>query len=308
MLVYISRRNRYRRSARFMFKGYFTALVTPFRDGKVDERAYRELIEWQIAEGINGVVPCGTTGESPTLSHEEHRRVVELCIETVRGRVPVIAGTGSNSTAEAIDLTRHAKAAGATAALLVMPYYNKPTQAGMYAHFKAVNDAVDIPILIYNIPPRSVVNMSVETMARLAQLKNVKGVKDATADLTRPTQMRIAAGPAFCQMSGEDGTALAFFAQGGHGCISVSSNVAPRQCVEVYKAWAAGDAARALALFTALMPLHDVMFVETNPMPVKYAASLIGKCTGEMRLPLLPPLPASKERIEKVMRDLGLMR
>lgn len=291
-----------------MFKGYFTALITPFRDGAVDEAAYRALIDWQIAEGIGGLVPCGTTGESPTLSHEEHRRVIEICIEQAGGRVPVVAGTGSNSTKEAIELTRHAKQAGATAALLVMPYYNKPSQAGMYEHFKAINDAVDIPILIYNIPPRSVVNMTVETMARLSKLKNIAGVKDATADLARPTQMRVATGPEFCQMSGEDGTALAFFAQGGHGCISVTSNIAPRQCVEVYKAWAAGDAKKALELHTRLMPLHDVMFVETNPMPVKYAAGVLGKCTGDMRLPLVTPLPASRERIEKTMRDLGLIR
>ena len=290
-----------------MFKGYFTALITPFRSGKVDEPAYRALIDWQIAEGIGGLVPCGTTGESPTLSHEEHRRVVEICVDQVKGRIPVIAGTGSNSTAEAIELTRHAKQAGATAALLVMPYYNKPTQAGMYEHFKAINDAVDLPILIYNIPPRSVVNMTVETMTRLSALKNIVGVKDATADLARPTQMRVAAGPGFCQMSGEDPTALAFFAQGGHGCISVTSNVAPRQCVEVYRAWAAGDAKKALELHTRLMPLHDVMFVETNPMPVKYAASVLGKCTGEMRLPMVTPLPASRERIETAMRDLGMI-
>ena len=290
-----------------MFKGYFTALITPFRNGKVDEAAYRALIDWQIAEGIGGLVPCGTTGESPTLSHEEHRRVVEICIDQVKGRVPVIAGSGSNSTAEAVELTRHAKQAGATAALLVMPYYNKPTQAGMYEHFKAINDAVDIPILIYNIPPRSVVNMTVETMTRLSKLKNIAGVKDATADLARPTQMRVAAGPEFCQMSGEDGTALAFFAQGGHGCISVTANVAPRQCVEVYRAWTAGDLKKALDLHTRLMTLHDAMFVETNPMPVKYAASVLGKCTSEMRLPMLPPLPASRERIESAMRGAGLI-
>jgi 4-hydroxy-tetrahydrodipicolinate synthase len=291
-----------------MFKGYFTALITPFRDGKIDEGAYRALIDWQIAEGIGGLVPCGTTGESPTLSHAEHMRLIEICIDQARGRVPVVAGTGSNSTAEAIELTRHAKKAGATAALLVMPYYNKPTQAGMYEHFKAIAEAGDIPILIYNIPPRSVVNMTVETMTRLSKLKNIVGVKDATADLARPTQMRVAAGPEFCQMSGEDGTALAFFAQGGHGCISVTSNVAPRQCVEVYKAWASGDERKALDLHTRLMPLHDAMFVETNPMPVKYAASLIGKCSGEMRLPMVTPLAASRERIEKAMRELGLIR
>ncbi|MSO75087.1 MAG: 4-hydroxy-tetrahydrodipicolinate synthase [Alphaproteobacteria bacterium] len=290
-----------------MFKGYFTALITPFRQGKVDEAAYRALIDWQIAEGIGGLVPCGTTGESPTLSHDEHHRVVEICIEQAKGRVPVIAGAGSNSTAEAVEFTRHAKKAGATAALHVMPYYNKPTQAGLYEHFKAINDAVDIPVLIYNIPPRSVVNMTVETMTRLSKLKNIVGVKDATADLARPTLMRIAAGPDFCQMSGEDGTALAFFAQGGHGCISVTSNVAPRQCVEVYKAWADGDFKKALDLHTRLMTLHDAMFVETNPMPVKYAAGLLGKCTGELRLPMVTPLPGSRERIEAAMRGVGLI-
>ena len=290
-----------------MFKGYFTALITPFRQGKVDEPAYRAFIDWQIAEGIGGLVPCGTTDESPTLSHDEHRRVVEICIDQAKGRVPVIAGAGSNSTAEAIELTRHAKKAGATAALHVMPYYNKPTQAGMYEHFKAISDAVDIPVLIYNIPPRSVVNMTVETMTRLSKLKNIVGVKDATADLARPTQMRVAAGPDFCQMSGEDGTALAFFAQGGHGCISVTSNIAPRQCVEVYKAWASGDVKKALDLHTRLMTLHDAMFVETNPMPVKYAAGVLGKCTGELRLPMVTPLPASRERIETAMRGVGLI-
>ena len=290
-----------------MFKGYFTALITPFRQGKVDEAAYRALIDWQIAKGIGGLVPCGTTGESPTLSHDEHHRVVEICIEQAKGRVPVIAGAGSNSTAEAVEFTRHAKKAGATAALHVMPYYNKPTQAGLYEHFKAINDAVDIPVLIYNIPPRSVVNMTVETMTRLSKLKNIVGVKDATADLARPTLMRIAAGPDFCQMSGEDGTALAFFAQGGHGCISVTSNVAPRQCVEVYKAWADGDFKKALDLHTRLMTLHDAMFVETNPMPVKYAAGLLGKCTGELRLPMVTPLPGSRERIEAAMRGVGLI-
>jgi 4-hydroxy-tetrahydrodipicolinate synthase len=291
-----------------MFKGYFTALITPFRDGKVDEAAYRDFIEWQIAEGIQGLVPCGTTGESPTLSHKEHMRVTELCIATARGRVPVVAGTGSNSTAEAIELTRHAKKAGATAALLVMPYYNKPSQAGLYEHFKAVQDAVDLPILIYNIPGRSVVNMSIETMAKLAKLPHIVGVKDATADLTRPTLTRLAMGEKFCQMSGEDGTALAFFAQGGHGCISVTANVAPRQCVEVYNAWAAGDAARALALFARLMPLHDALFVESNPTPVKLAAKLLGKCSGEMRLPLVPPLPANQKRVAQAMRQAGVLR
>lgn len=290
-----------------MFKGYFTALITPFRNGKVDEEAYRAFVEWQIAEGAAGLVPCGTTGESPTLSHDEHMRVTEICIELARGRVPVIAGTGSNSTEEAIALTRHAKEAGADAALLVMPYYNKPTQEGMYQHYKAVNDAVAIPQIIYNIPGRSVVNMSVETMARLAELPNVVGVKDATADLTRPTHTRIAISPEFCQLSGEDGTALAFFAQGGHGCISVTANVAPRACAEFFKAWDSGDAAKALDLHTRLMPLHDVLFCESSPIPVKYAAHLLGKCGDEMRLPLTQPSPSSRQRIEAVLREVGLL-
>ena len=224
------------------------------------------------------------------------------------GRVPVLAGTGSNSTAEAIELTRHAKQAGADAALLVMPYYNKPTQEGMYQHFKAVQDAVEIPQYIYNIPGRSVVNMSVETMARLAELPNIVGVKDATADLTRPTLTRLAIPGGFNQMSGEDGTAIGFFAQGGHGCISVTANVAPRACAEFYAAWKAGDAAKALDLHTRLMPLHDVLFCESSPIPVKYAAYLLGKCRAEMRLPMCAPSSASKARIEVTLRALGLLK
>ena len=290
-----------------MFRGYLTALITPFRGGAVDEGAYREFVAWQIEEGAAGLVPCGTTGESPTLSHEEHRRVVELCIETANGRVPVVAGTGSNSTEEAIGLTRHAKEAGADAALLVMPYYNKPTQEGMYAHYKAVNDAVDIPQIVYNIPGRSVVDMSVETMARLAGLPNVVGVKDATADLTRPTRTAIAIGEEFCQLSGEDGTAPGFLAQGGHGCISVTANVAPRQCAAFFAAWARGDAREAGARHKRLMPLHDALFVESNPIPVKYAASLLGKCAPEVRLPLTDPAPASRERIETALRRAGVL-
>jgi 4-hydroxy-tetrahydrodipicolinate synthase len=291
-----------------MLQGYVTALITPMRDGAVDEEAFRTLVEWQIAEGVNGLVPCGTTGESPTLSHDEHMRVTEICIEVAKGRVPVLAGTGSNSTEEAILLTRHAKEAGADAALLVMPYYNKPSQEGMYRHFKAVQDAVDLPQYIYNIPGRSVVNMSVETMARLAELPNIVGVKDATADLTRPTLTRLAIPGDFNQMSGEDGTVLAFLAQGGHGCISVTANVAPRACAEFYAAWQAGDAAKALELHTRLMPLHDVLFCESNPMPVKYAAHLLGKCSAEMRLPLCSPNAANQQRIEAVLRSLDLLK
>ena len=290
-----------------MFRGYLTALITPFRDGKVDEDAYRDFVDWQIEEGAAGLVPCGTTGESPTLSHDEHRRVTELCIEVAAGRVPVVAGTGSNSTEEAISLTRHARDAGADGALLVMPYYNKPTQEGMYAHYKAVNDAADIPQIIYNIPGRSVVDMSVETMARLAALPNVIGVKDATADLTRPTRTRIAIGEEFCQLSGEDGTILGFLAQGGDGCISVTANVAPRQCAGFFAAWARGDAGDALDLHTRLMPLHDALFVESNPIPVKHAAALLGKCGPEVRLPLTAPGEASRGRIEAAMRRVGLL-
>ncbi len=291
-----------------MLEGYVTALITPMRDGAVDEEAFRTFVEWQIAEGVNGLLPCGTTGESPTLSHDEHMQVTEICIEVAKGRVPVIAGTGSNSTEEAISLTRHAKEAGADAALLVMPYYNKPTQEGMYQHFKAVQDAVAIPQYIYNIPGRSVVNMTTETMARLAELPNIVGVKDATADLTRPTTTRMAIPGDFNQMSGEDGTALAFLAQGGHGCISVTANIAPRACAEFYAAWKAGDAAKALELHTRLMPLHEALFCESSPIPAKYAAYLLGKCSSEMRLPLCQPTAASKQRIETTLRALDLLK
>jgi len=290
-----------------MLEGYVTALITPMCDGEVDEEAFRAFVEWQIGEGVNGLLPCGTTGESPTLNHNEHMRVIEICIEVANGRVPVLAGTGSNSTEEAIALTRHAKKAGANAALLVMPYYNKPTQEGMYQHFKAVQDAVEIPQYIYNIPGRSVVNMTTETMARLAELPNIIGVKDATADLTRPTLTRMATPDGFNQMSGEDGTALAFLAQGGHGCISVTANIAPRACAEFYAAWMAGDAAKALKLHTRLMPLHDVLFCESSPIPAKYAAYLLRKCSSEMRLPLCQPTAASKQRIEMTLRALDLL-
>jgi 4-hydroxy-tetrahydrodipicolinate synthase len=290
-----------------MFKGSLVALITPFRDGAVDEKAFQAFVEWQIALGTHGLVPCGTTGESPTLSHEEHKRVVELCIEVAAGRVPVIAGTGSNSTAEAIDLTRHAKQAGADAALVVTPYYNKPTQEGLYRHFKAINDAVDLPILIYNIPPRSVVDMSVATMARLAELPNIVGVKDATADLARPVRTRVAIGAAFCQLSGEDATAVPFLAQGGHGCISVTANIAPRLCAEMHEAWQKGDLATAMRINDRLMPLHDALFAETSPGPVKFAASLLGRCRAETRLPLAPVAAETEERVRREMRAAGIL-
>ncbi len=290
-----------------MFKGSITALITPFKNGAVDEDAFRRLIDWQINEGTHGLVPVGTTGESPTLTHEEHNRVIEVCVEAARGRVPVIAGTGSNSTAEAIELTEYAKKVGADGALVVTPYYNKPTQEGLYQHFKAINDAVDIPIIIYNIPGRSIVDMSVETMARCAKLKNVVGVKDATANMARVSQQRLAMGPRFNLLSGEDATALGFMAHGGHGCISVASNVAPRLCAEFQNACMAGDYAAALKLQDRLMPLHDVLFVETNPGPVKYAAARLGFCSPEMRLPLCAVSEATRKAVDAALVQVGLL-
>jgi 4-hydroxy-tetrahydrodipicolinate synthase len=291
-----------------MFKGSIVALVTPFRDGKVDEKAYQTIIEWQIAEGTDALVPVGTTGESPTLSHSEHERVVELCIEVAAGRVPVIAGAGSNSTEEAIMLAKHAKKAGADGALIVTPYYNKPSQDGMYAHFKTIADSVDIPIIIYNIPPRSVVDMSVETMARLAaDCPNIVGVKDATADLTRPLSTRAAIGKEFDMLSGEDATVLSFLANDGDGCISVTANVAPRACAEMHDAWAAGKTADAIAINQRLFPLHTALFVEPNPVPVKYGLSLLGKSTMDVRLPLTPANENTQSQVQAAMVSAGLL-
>ena len=288
------------------FKGSITALITPFKDGKVDARALQKLVEWQIDQGTHGLVPCGTTGESPTLSHDEHKEVIELCIEAAAGRVPVIAGTGSNSTAEAIELTRHAKAAGADGVLVVTPYYNKPTQEGLYLHYKAINDCADIPIVIYNIPGRSVVDMSVDTMARLWKLKNIVGVKDATANMARVSQQRAALGNDFVQLSGEDATALGFMAHGGQGCISVTANIAPALCSEFQLACLGSNFKRALELQDRLMPLHDALFVESNPGPVKYAVSKLGLCNGETRLPLAPLAPASKKKVDDALAAVGL--
>lgn len=290
-----------------MFHGSIVALITPFKDGKVDEKAFQSFVEWQVAQGTHALVPCGTTGESPTLSHDEHNRVVDLCIEAAAGKVPVIAGAGSNSTAEAVELTRHAKAAGAAAALVVTPYYNKPTQEGLYQHYKAIHDSADLPIIIYNIPGRSVVDMSIATMARLAELPNIVGVKDATADLVRPIRTRLAIGADFCQLSGEDATALAFNMQGGVGCISVTANIAPAQCAAMQNAWAAGDLATAAKYRDLLNPVHDAMFVETSPGPVKYAASLLGKSSPDLRLPLVPVAESTKEAVKKAMTDAGLL-
>src|SRR5690348_15772157 len=294
-------------AAKTKFRGSFTALVTPFKNGSLDEAAFRSLVKWQIAEGTHGLVPVGTTGESPTLSHDEHKRVVEWCIEEAKGRVPVIAGAGSNSTKEAIELAEHAEQAGANAVLVVTPYYNKPTQEGMYQHFKAINDAIGIPILIYNIPPRSVIDMSVDTMKRLYELENIAGVKDATANMTRVTQQRAACGPDFNQMSGEDITALGFMAHGGHGCISVTSNVAPRLCAEFQAACLKGDFATALKLQDKLAPLHINLFVETSPAPVKYAMSLIGKCANTVRLPMVPASEKAQAAVREAMVHAGLL-
>ena len=291
-----------------MFKGSFVALITPMRpDGALDEKAYAEFVDWQIKEGTHGVVPVGTTGESPTLSHEEHRRAVEIAISVARGRVPVIAGTGSNSTDEAIALTKHAKQAGADAALIVTPYYNKPTQEGLFLHYTAIADAVDLPIIIYNIPPRSVIDMTVETMARLARHANIVGVKDATANLARPLHTRRACGAEFCQLSGEDHTALAFLAAGGSGCISVTANVAPRLCSEMQLAWQEGRIRDAMGMQDRLLPLHDALFAETSPAPVKYAASLLGKTSPKCRLPLAPVGEGTQARIRQAMAELGLL-
>ncbi len=291
-----------------MFRGSLVALLTPMHaDGALDEKALERFVDWQIAEGTHGVVPVGTTGESPTLSHDEHKRVVEITVAVAAGRVPVIAGAGSNSTAEAIDLAEHARAAGADAVLVVTPYYNKPTQEGMYLHFSAIADAVDIPLIIYNIPPRSVVDMSVETMARLAKHPNIVGVKDATANLARPLHTARACGPAFCQLSGEDHTALAFNAAGGHGCISVTGNIAPRLCSEMQTAWQDGRVADAMAIQNRLLVLHDALFSETSPGPVKFAASLLGLTADFCRLPLAPVADATRSRVRDAMTAVGLL-
>jgi 4-hydroxy-tetrahydrodipicolinate synthase len=291
-----------------MFQGSMVALVTPMRaDGSIDEDAFARLIEWQIAEGTHGIIPVGTTGESPTLSHDEHKRVVELAIQVARRRIPVVAGAGSNSTAEAIHLAQHAKKAGADAVLVVTPYYNKPTQDGLQRHYTAIADEADIPVIIYNIPGRSVIDMSVETMARLAKHRNIVGVKDATANLTRPLHTTRACGAEFAQLSGEDHTAIAYLASGGHGCISVTANVAPRLCSEMHLAWQAGDVKKAMAIQARLVPLHDAMFVESNPGPVKYAASLLGFGTATCRLPMAPIAEATAAKVHAAMVEVGLL-
>ena len=276
--------------------------------GSFDEQAFRKFVGWQLKEGSHGLVPVGTTGESPTLTPEEHKAVVRICIEETKGRVPVIAGAGSNNTAEAIEYTRHAKQAGADAALVVVPYYNKPMQEGIYAHYAAIANAVDIPIIVYNVPSRTVANISVETLARLSHdFKNIIGTKDASADLTRPSRQRLLSGEKFIQLSGEDGTALGFNAHGGVGCISVTANVAPRLCSAFQEATLKGDYATALKLQDKLMPLHHALFVESSPGPVKYAAHLLGLCEAEARLPLVPVLESTKTTVREAMIHAGLI-
>ena len=291
-----------------MFKGSIPALVTPFRNGAVDEKAFQEFVDWQIKEGSHGLVPVGTTGESPTLSHEEHKRVIELCIEAAGGRVPVMAGAGSNNTVEAIDFATHAEKAGADALLIVTPYYNKPNQPGLIAHYRAIDAAVGIPIYIYNIPGRSVIDMQPETMAELFRTsRNIKGVKDATANMARASRQRELCGPDFVQLSGEDITALGFNAHGGTGCISVTANVAPRLCSQFQEATLAGDFATALSIQDRLAPLHNALFVEPNPTGAKYALSLLGKLENELRLPLVPVSETTKAAIRDAMTHAGLL-
>ncbi|SPH24331.1 4-hydroxy-tetrahydrodipicolinate synthase [Defluviimonas aquaemixtae] len=290
-----------------MFKGSFPALVTPFKNGELDLDTLKKLVEWHIAEGSHGLVPVGTTGESPTLSHEEHVRVIEEVVKAAAGRVPVIAGAGSNSTEEGIYLIRQAEAVGADAALVVTPYYNKPTQRGLYAHFKAMHDASNLPIIIYNIPGRSVVDMSPETMGELAKLPRIVGVKDATGKIERVSQQRAACGRDFIQLSGEDASALGFNAHGGVGCISVTANVAPRLCAEFQEATLAGDYAKALDYQDRLMPLHEAIFIEPGLAGAKYGLAKLGMCSDEVRMPLTTLLPETKARIDAAMRHAGLV-
>jgi 4-hydroxy-tetrahydrodipicolinate synthase len=291
-----------------IYSGCFTALITPFRDGKIDEKAFEALIDWQVREGISGLVVCGTTGESPTLTHREHMRATELCIQVAARRVPVIAGTGSNSTQETIDFARHAEKAGANAQLVVTPYYNKPTQEGLYQHFKAVHDHSGLPIIVYNIPGRSVVDLSTETMVELAKLPRIIGMKDATGDLSRPLRTRLAVGPDFSLLCGDDATALAFLAQGGHGVVSVTSNIAPKLCVTMQTAWHSGSIKNAQLINEILAPLNQALFSETSPAPIKYAASILGLSTADVRLPLCQIKEASKSLILDAMAKAALIR
>jgi 4-hydroxy-tetrahydrodipicolinate synthase len=290
-----------------MFRGSIPALITPFRDGQVDEKALVDLVNWHVEEGSDGLVAVGTTGETPTLTHEEHENTIEVVVRTAAGRIPVIAGAGSNNTEESVRLMRFAKSVGAVAALVVTPYYNKPSQRGLYHHYKGLHDAVDLPIIIYNIPSRSVVDMTPATMGELAKLPRIVGVKDATGDVGRVSDQRLACGPDFVQLSGNDDSALGFHAHGGQGCISVVANVAPRLSSEFQAAMRAGDYARALTYQDRLLPLHRACFAEPNPSPTKYALSLLGKCTDEVRSPMMTLEDATKERVRAAMRHAGLL-
>ena len=293
-----------------MFRGSITALVTPFDGGKLDETKFKSFVEWQINEGSHGLVPCGTTGESPVLSHEEHIRVINICIDVASKRVPIIAGTGSNSTEEAISLTNHAEKAGADGVLVVTPYYNKPTQEGLYQHYKAINDKCGIPIIIYNIPSRSVIDMSVDTMARLFELKNIVGVKDATGDLDRVTQQKKVLGSEFIQLTGEDGNVLEFNKRGGTGCISVTANIAPKLCSNFQnfsKSKNSNEIKEAERINDLLQPVHKALFIESNPSPVKYAASLLNLSTEDVRLPLVKLTEKTKKEVEKALKVAQLL-
>jgi 4-hydroxy-tetrahydrodipicolinate synthase len=290
-----------------LFHSSYTALLTPFKDNKVDFNSYRKLIDFQIENGTHGLVPVGTTGESPTLSHDEHKKLVEVCIEQSNGRVPVIAGAGSNSTSEAVDFVKHGCDAGADGLLVVTPYYNKPTQSGLLAHYRELIKNSTKPIIIYDIPGRSVIQMNDNTMAELAQSDVIVGVKDATADLARPTRLQNIIGDDFIQLSGEDGTALAYLAAGGHGCISVTANIAPNLLSQMHNAWNKGDIKTAQGINRKLMPLHDALFCETSPGPLKYAASLLGICSSDARLPIVEIEEKSKKNIKNALTKTDLI-
>ncbi|MED5304026.1 MAG: 4-hydroxy-tetrahydrodipicolinate synthase [Pseudomonadota bacterium] len=290
------------------FAGSYTALITPFSNGRVDEDAFRKLVEFQIESGTHGLVPVGTTGESPTLSHDEHDRVIELCIEQAAGRVPVIAGAGSNATAEAVRLARHAADAGADGVLIVSPYYNKPTQEGLYRHFTSVAEAVDVAVIVYDIPGRSIVRVDDANLVRMnAAFPNISGIKDATSEVGRPPRILNALGNGFSQLSGEDATTLPYLAGGGHGAISVTSNIAPKALADMHNAWKAGDVKTAQAINARMIDLHDAMFCEASPGPVKYAAKRLGLCSAETRLPLCEIADESKARVDAALRGAGLI-
>lgn len=290
------------------FKGSIVALVTPFKKGKVDIDAFQGLVEWHIASGTHGLVPCGTTGETPTLHDAEHKRLIDACVEAADGRVPVIAGTGSSSTEKAVDLARYAEKSGADGILVVTPYYNKPTQEGLYQHYKAINDSANLPIILYNVPGRTGVEISVETVIRLAGLKRVVGIKDASVDLSRPLQLRVALGDEFIQLSGEDATVAAYLGQGGHGCISVTANVVPKLCAELHTYWQKKDYKNFERVRDVLSLLHKNLFIETNPAPAKYCLSRLGKCSEDMRLPMVPVAAATRQKLDAAMEFAGVFK